>query len=219
MPDGLKGFLTVVLSMVFFGVAGLLLGTGLAHAAMPGLGVGIVLGLVYGLFAGVLLAYDLGSGLGWLELLVDLTWSLLNTFFGLLIGIPLYLIFGNPSKTQSQGQGWVSYAPRGTGTFGNRVLQTLGTVNLGGAGQHEKMHVLQARIFGPLYLPLFAVNYVVTFLIQGLWTLTIGMILWKTGARTKPYFQPPPESAVSGFFGWIYHSTFFELWAYASGNP
>ncbi len=219
MPDGLKGFLTVVLSTAIFGVAGLLVGMGLAHAAVPGLFVGIVLGLVYGLFAGVLLAYDLGSAVGWLELLVDLTWSLLNTLFGLVIGIPLYLLFGNPSKTQSQGQAWVSFAPRGSGTFGNQVLQTLGTVNLGGAGQHERMHVLQARIFGPLYLPLFAANYMMTGLIQLLWTATLGLILWKTGARTTPYFQPPPSSAVSGFFGWIYHSTFFELWAYASGNP
>jgi len=219
MPDGLKGFLTVVLSTVFFGVAGLLVGLGLAQAAAGGLVVGIVLGLIYGLFAGVLLAYDLGSGPGWLALLVDLTWSLPNTLFGLIIGIPLYLIFGNPSKAQSAGQSWISFAPRGSGAFGNQVLQTLGTVNLGGAGQHERMHLLQARIFGPLYLPLFGVNYVVTFLIQVLWTGTLGLILWKAGTRTKPYFRPSASSAVSGFWGWIYYATLFELWAYASGNP
>jgi len=219
MPDFLKRLLTLVLSTGFFGVAGLLVGGALAHAALQWLGIAMVLGFIYGGFAGGLLAYDLGSGLGWLELLVDLTWSLLNTLFGLVIGIPLYLIFGNPSKEQSAGQAWISFKARGTGAFGNQVLQTLGTVNLGGAGQHERMHLLQARIFGPLYLPLFAANYVVTFLIQVLWTATIGLILWKAGVRTTPYFQPSASSAVSGFFGWIYHSTFFELWAYASGNP
>jgi hypothetical protein len=81
------------------------------------------------------------------------------------------------------------------------------------------MHLLQARIFGPLYLPLFGASYVVTFLIQVLWTFTIGGILWLAKVRTKAYFRPPARSAVSGFFGWIYFATPFELWAYASGNP
>ncbi len=92
-------------------------------------------------------------------------------------------------------------------------------MNLGGAGAHERMHLLQARIFGPIYLSFFAVNYAVNFLIQVLWSGTIGLILWKAGVRDTAYFRPPESSAVSGFFGWIYHSTFFELWAYASGNP
>ncbi len=221
MPDGLKVFLTVVLSAVLTGLALMLLDLALwrPFGVGPGLLVGLVLGFIYGLFAGVLQIYDLNTGVGWVELLVDLTWSLPNTLLGLVIGVPLYLCFGNPSRAQSTGQAWISFAPRGIGTFGNRVLQTLGNVNLGGPGQHERMHLLQARIFGPLYLPLFAVNYVVTGLIQMLWTGTIGLMLWLAKARAKPYFEPPATSAVSGFFGWIYHATFFELWAYASGNP
>ena len=38
--------------------------------------------LVYGIVAAVLGSYDLGTGAGWLALLVDVTWSLPNTVFG-----------------------------------------------------------------------------------------------------------------------------------------
>jgi hypothetical protein len=182
----------------------------------------IVLGIVmaaYGIVAGWMGIYDLSTPLGWLMLVVDITWSLPNTVFGAITGLWLYAFFGNPSRTNSEGRGWVSYSPRSATGFGNDVLQTLGTVNLGGSGQHERMHLLQARIFGPLYLPIFGLSYVVTFLIQCLFTLIVGLILKATGFRTSAHLNPPASSAVSGFFGWIYHSTPFEEWAYASGNP
>ena len=175
--------------------------------------------LAYGIVAAVVGAYDLGSPLGWLMLVVDLTWSLPNTVFGAITGLWLYAIWGSPSKGNSEGRGWISYSPRSATGFGNDVLQTLGTVNLGGSGQHERMHLLQARIFGPLYLPIFGLSYVVTFLIQCLFTLILGLALKAAGLRTSAHLNPPASSAVSGFFGWIYHSTPFEEWAYASGNP
>jgi hypothetical protein len=164
-------------------------------------------------------AYDLSTPLGWLMILVDLTWSLPNTLFGAVTGLWLYAFWGSPSKPNSEGRGWISYTPRSSTGFGNDVLQTLGTINIGGSGQHERMHLLQARIFGPLYLPIFGLSYVVTFLLQCLFTLLLGLILKATGVRTSAYLNPPSSSAVNGFFGWIYHSTPFEEWAYASGNP
>lgn len=175
--------------------------------------------LVYSLFAAGLESYDLTTGAGWVMLVLDLTWSLPNTVFGALIGLWLYPIFGNPNKANSAGHGWVCFMPRGGSGFGTNVLQTLGTVNLGGAGQHERMHLMQARLFGPLYLPLFAVFYVITFLIQGLFTLPWGLILKAAGVRSSAHFNPPSKSAVQGYFGWIYYATPFEVWAYASGNP
>lgn len=162
--------------------------------------------------------YDLATVLGWVVWVVDLTWSLPNTIFGFVIGNILYIFFGVPSVAQSRHQGWISYASRG-GAFGSQVLQTLGNVNIGGSGQHERMHLLQARVFGPLYLPLFGLSYVVTTLIQILWTILPGLVLWLAKVRAHPYFEPPSSSAVHGFFGWIYYATPFELWAYASGNP
>jgi hypothetical protein len=193
-----------------------------AALGSPAYMLAVLLGIVmfaYAVIATWMAAYDLSTPLGWLMLLVDLTWSLPNTVFGALTGMWLYAIWGSPNRTNSEGRGWITYSPRSSVGFGNDVLQTLGTINIGGSGQHERMHLLQARIFGPLYLPLFALSYVVTFLIQCLFTLVLGLILKATGVRTTAHLNPPASSAVSGFFGWIYHSTPFEEWAYASGNP
>jgi hypothetical protein len=90
------------------------------------------------------------------------------------------------------------------------VASLLGVVvaYLGGAGQHELMHVLQARVFRPLYLPIFALNYAVNFINQVLFTATIGLLLWLVEARSTPYLRPPSQSAVAGFFGWIYYETY-----------
>lgn len=212
-------FSTAVVSVAL--VIGLDVALALALPAVTVVIVAVVTAVVfaYALLAGAVGAYDLTKPLGWLCLVLDCTWSLTNTIFGAVIGGLVYLIFGSPSTTASRGQNWVSYSPRSSTGFGNNVLQTLGPVNLGGAGQHERMHLLQARIFGPLYLPLFAVFYIVTSLIQILFTLILGLLLKATHVRTSACLLPPSTSAVSGFFGWIYYATPFEVWAYASGNP
>ena len=222
MNSVVKGVLTAVVSTLVMPLTLLLVSTliGWHNAASTVCILGAVFGLLYGLEAGLLVAYDLSAAKGWVELLLDLTWSLPNTLFGLIVGNLVYWFFGSPSRADSENTGWIVFAPSSsTQGFGNNVLQTVGTVNLGGAGQHERMHLWQARIFGPIYLLFFGLNYAVNFLLQALWTCTIGALLWKLGARTRPYFEPPSTSAVGGFFGWIYYATLFELWAYASGNP
>jgi hypothetical protein len=221
MAGWLKGLLTVIIATLL--VAAMLLLVNVAGQIVPWsllILAGGGFGLLYGLEAGILQIYDLNTGLGWVELLIDMTWSLPNTVFGFVFGNLIYVFFGLPSKASSQGQGWVVYTPYSSSTtFGNSVLQTLGTINIGGSGQHERMHLLQARIFGPLYLPLFALFYIATFLIQVLWTAMLGWILLLLNVRDTAWFTPPSSSAVSGFWGWIYYATPFELWAYASGNP
>ena len=152
-------------------------------------------------------------------MLVDLTWSLPNTVWGVLIGNLIFWFVGTPSRADSADQGWIVFQPRSAGGFGHNVLQTHGTVNLGGAGQHEKLHLLQARIFGPLFLPLYLLCYVATTVLQLLWSATLGWILRLAGVRRQVPLQPPARSVVGGFFGWIYYATLFELWAYAAGNP
>jgi hypothetical protein len=177
-------------------------------------------GLAYGIQAGIFGIYPLPGIKGWIELVVDMTWSLPNTLFGFIIGNSIYPFFGDVSKNLSKDSGWIVYMPpAGSSGFGKKVLQTLGTIKIGGAGQHERMHLLQSRIFGLLYLVIFGLNYVMTFTVQVLWTFTLGGLLWLLKSRQKPYFRPSSHSAVKGFFGWIYYATFFELWAYASGNP
>lgn len=222
MSGILKGIITVFLSAILM-VATVIIINLIAGTPIPILWLALgtaLIGTGYGLQAGILGIYSLSEFKGWLELVVDTTWSLPNTLFGFIIGNIFYPFFADLSKTQSNNAGWIVYLPEpGSSGFGSSVLQTLGNINIGGAGQHERMHLLQARIFGPLYLLLFALNYIITFLVQVIWTFTIGGLLWLLKVRNKAYFRPSSHSAVKGFFGWIYYATFFELWAYASGNP
>ena len=178
----------------------------------------LVVVAVQALIAGILASYDLGRVGHWLILVVDHTWSLLNTVFGGIVGNLIYPFVGSPSRADSAGRTWIVYMPRSSSGFGTDVLQTVGIVNLGGAGQHERMHLLQSRTFGPTYLPLFAVFYVVTALLAILFA-PLGALLKAAHRRDTWYLRPPAKSAVQGFFGWIYYATPFELWAYASGNP
>ncbi len=222
MSELVKGLLTVVVSTAL--MLGMFVLLSIISGYIIPLGwaalIGALFGLGYGLEAGIVGIYPLSGFQGWLELIVDATWSLPNTLFGFIIANCFYPFFGSISKTRSKDNGWIVYMPTSTSSgFGNSVLQTLGTINIGGAGQHERMHLLQARILGPLYLTLYAINYIVTFLIQVIWTFTVGGLLWLLKVRNKPYFSPSGHSAVQGFFGWIYYATVFELWAYASGNP
>ncbi len=212
-------FSTAIVAAVLVIGAGALVALGTPSASVEVIAVIAAVVVAYAILAGAVGAYDLTTPMGWWCLVVDCTWSLVNTVFGAVVGGLVYLIFGNPSTSASKGRNWVSYAPRSATGFGNDVLQTLGPVNLGGAGQHERMHLLQARIFGPFYLPAFAIFYVCTALIQGLFTVIVGLALHAAKRRTTAYLCPPSESAVSGFFGWIYYATPFEVWAYASGNP
>jgi hypothetical protein len=216
MPDFVKGLLTVLFSIGLSALTLYVLGSFFPNAAAGFALTGAIFGLLYGLEAGILTIYDLDRPLGWVQLLVDTTWSLPNTIFGFVLGNLIYLIKtgSTPSGASSRGAGWIVYQ----GSFGN-VYQTLGTVNLGGAGDHERMHLLQARIFGPLYLVIFGANYVVNFLIQVLWTITLGALLAALKVRQSAYFRPPTTSAVQGFWGWIYYANVFELWAYSSHNP
>jgi hypothetical protein len=221
MSRAAQTVLTLLLSLVVPTLVLLLVSllTGGAFPVSVALIIGAIFGLGYGLQAGLLRIYELSTGQGWVELFVDLTWSLPNTVFGFVVGNLAYVWFGGLSRAHSEGKGWIVYMPRPGSSFGRDVLQTLGTVNIGGAGQHEKMHLLQARIFGPIYLPMVAASYVITFTLQVLWTITLGGLLKLVGVRQKAYFRPPAHSAVGGFFGWIYYATPIELWAYASGNP
>jgi hypothetical protein len=217
MPNILKTLLTIVIATA--GSTGaLVLYTFLIHNLVSGISIpwttaaliGAILGFLYGLEAGILRVYDLDSFAGWIFLIIDFSWSYPNTIYGLVLGNLFYPFFGALSREQSEGQNWIVYAHDGS------IAQTLGTVNLGGAGKHERVHLLQSRACGPLFLPFGLVCYAVTFLIQSLFTLTVGMALWLARVRQSPYFRPPEHSAVHGFFGWIYFATPFELWAYAT---
>jgi hypothetical protein len=217
MPGWAKGLITAA---VFTAVPPLIAAGLISTAEKPGdytwvVIVAAVAGFLYGLEAGIMIIYDLDKPLHWFVMIVDLTWSLPNTIWGLFWGNVIFWFFGTPSRTQSEGEIWISFS----GNIGGRTLQTHGTLNLGGSGQHEKLHLLQARIFGPLFLPLYLAFYAFTSVVQLLWCALPGWIAKLAGWRQNIPLQPPSTSVVSGFFGWIYYATLFEFWAYNAGNP
>jgi hypothetical protein len=217
MSNILKALLTIALSIVGSAAAFLAYST-LALSALPLppipthviLIAGALCGLLYGLESGLLLSYSLNRISGWLLLFCDLTWSYPNTLFGLILGNLFYPFFGSLSRELSEGRNWISYAKQD-----GPPMQTLGVVNLGGDGFHEQIHVFQARLFGPLFLPIFVSSYLVTTVLQVLWTCTLGLALYLGKVREVPYFRPPSTFALDGFFGWICYATPFELWAHA----
>ncbi len=216
MTDQRRVLGTLLVSPIITAMTAVALSMALGLNPLVMLVAGAGFGLLYGLMAGLLHSYDLTRHTGVVALIVDLTWSLPNTVVGFVLGNLVYICFANPSRSLSRDQGWIAYQPRGSSGFGVNVLQTIGTVNIGGAGAHEKVHLLQARIFGPFFIPIVVANYILTGLIQILFTITIGAALKAAGKRPTAYLTPPASSAVGGFFGWIYYATIFELWAYAT---
>jgi len=181
--------------------------------------VGAVIGILYGLEAALLASYDLSKPGHWLAWITDLSWSLPNTLVGLFLFNSWYFIAGSPNRGQSRGKAWISFK----GSLGP-VLQTVGPINIGGEGCHEPVHLLQARLFGPTFVPLQVANYVLNGILQILWTGTLGLILKLTGVRDSAWFRPNRDSAVKSadknksgvgdFFGWIYRYTLMEIWGY-----
>jgi hypothetical protein len=217
MSNILKALLTIAFSIVGSTVAFLvysdLLFTWLPLPSLPmdmAIIAGATCGLLYGLESGLLLRYYLSRPSGWFLLICDLTWSYPNTLFGLVLGNLFYPFFGSLSRELSEGQSWVAYAKSQGDT-----KQTLGTINLGGEGPHERLHLLQARLFGPFFLPVFVSAYVVTAALQVLWTVSVGLMLYLAKRREMPYLRPPMTFPLQGFFGWISYATPFELWAHA----
>jgi hypothetical protein len=162
----------------------------------------MIVGAVMGIVAGVYSAFALASNiykLGFFSILgyiVDVTWSLLNSLAGLAIWIPAALIAGGKFLTptdDSRRSGSFVYDknPRG-GDFTNGAT-TIGTVIAGGWSSHEETHVWQARLFGPTYLVLYGLSYVLNYLFL------------------LPFRRPDRMMAA-------YQRVCFEEWAYWGGH-
>ena len=115
----------------------------------------------------------------------------------------------------SRGSGslWLTkgFIPHYTGAAGTThyYATTLGTVKAGSNPQvdpHEQFHVFQARLFGPLYVPLVVVNYVVA-------TVVPYWILFRDRDRR------PISGVVTYFNNGVYPHVWNEMWAYHSKGP
>ena len=160
--------------------------------------VGVAMGLFGAVYSAVAFRYEIYrvGFLSMLGLLLDLTWSMLNTIAGFLVWAPVSIAtssgFVTPSA-DSQRSGSFVYKnnPRG----GGYAATTVGTVIAGGWCAHEEVHVWQARILGPLYLVLYGLNLVFAMLFA----------LIPSSTRTDPVHEG-------------YHRVVFEDWAYWGGS-
>ncbi|NES27261.1 glycine zipper family protein [Micromonospora terminaliae] len=152
----------------------IVLGAGLGAAA--GGTIGLLVGAVAGLLIGAPFGWAVASAgtyaadaKGIVLFVVDHTWSLLNTLAGALY-LTLHLVFGHQlDRAVSQASGRVNLVEG----VSPRYATTIGTVCAGsspGIQRHEDVHVLQARLLGPLYLPLVALNFAL-FTIAPVWLL------------------------------------------------
>jgi hypothetical protein len=161
----------------------------------------LVVAIIGGLIGGTYSAIAFGRGIygfGFFSILgylLDMTWSLLNTSASLLVWLPACLIAGGDfvePDDNSKRSGTFVYKdnPRG----GGYLATTVGTVIGGGWCSHEEVHVWQARIFGPLYLPV----YLLSLLLNMLFRLFTG--------KTEKISEE------------AYYRVCFEDWAYSAGH-
>lgn len=134
--------------------------------------------------------------------LVDSTWSAPNTLAG-----AAFLLHqrrrGNverPDRSRGSGSVWLERsAIPGFAT-------TIGVVKAGSSDRvdaHEDVHVHQARLLGPLYLPLVAADYV----------LATVLPFWLLQRRRT---GPPIRSVRDYFLRGVYREVWHERWAYAA---
>jgi hypothetical protein len=189
------------LSVALTGVAlGTLMGT-----LIGGRWVALVLGLVSAAFA-VPLGRAVAQGrpyvgrLGVWRCALDATWSSLNTWAGA-IYYGLHRLNGNPhdlTKTAGRGSIWL------TKGVVPKYATTIGIVKAGSSERidnHEQVHVFQARLFGPFYLPLVGLNYVVATILP----------YWLLFKDREKY---PVTDFRSYFENGVYPHVWNELWAY-----
>jgi len=188
--------------------------TGWVGLGWLGAGVGAANGLVGG-WRGI---YDWARPRGWFGFVADSTWGL--------VGSALALVFGALNLTRSDRDYVAEFSHRrgfhvfagGIGlrrdfalALGNVVANAGGAVGLRGEStrvvnrrrfvvEHEGLHVLQSRLLGPLYQPLY-----------GLWLIGAGSVGLLVAVRSKG-----DRLAIIETFA--YYNNPFEYWAYRNNH-
>lgn len=125
--------------------------------------VGTIGGAVFGFVSGLAGIYALRP-LSIFYYVIDVTWSALNTASGLFYAI--YCAIKGTYLTPTEiTQDW------GTIRFSDAALPgaaatTIGTVMGGSWLQHETIHLVQARMFGPFYWPTYLLSYAFNMLVR-----------------------------------------------------
>jgi hypothetical protein len=156
-------------------------------------GIATVVGGAYTGTAMGLKIYDFGF-LSIVGLLLDLTWSMLNTLAGFIVWLPACLIIKAKRlpSTNARRSGTFVFDdnPRGD----DYPATTIGTVIGGEWNSHEELHVWQGRLFGPTYLAIYGLSLLLN--------MAFGLLAGRTkGAGHSAYLR-----------------VCWEDWAYWSGS-
>ena len=179
------------------------------EGGMVGAATGFITGAIHGFTMADVHSYDWSSVSGWLGFLADNTWGLPNSMVGSLFATA-NVIGGNPvDRTNSRNSGalmfeneWFSgYAT----TLGNVIVGTKGLPH--DVVEHELAHVLQARIFGPIFYPTMIAHYVINTIFP-FWLLY----------HHKRYPNTPIRNFGEYFSRGVYPHTWAEEWGYAVGG-
>jgi hypothetical protein len=219
-----------VVSCLVLAAAGTAVGglVGGGPGALVGAAVGIVAGLGYGITLARAGSYD-ATPVNVGRFVVDHTWSLVNTAVGSLF-LLLNLVIRNQLDVGLSRRSSCVVFTRGVIPNRKRIVSvmtktgpqqrvvrsyfatTVGNVKVGvrpdssaGLQRHEDTHVLQARLFGPLYLPLVALGYVVA-------TVLPYWLLYHDRAGR------PIRSLRDYFMRGVYPHVWHEEWAYRLGG-
>jgi hypothetical protein len=174
-----------------------------------GLASGLALGAVFGATLATARVYPPSArGVG--LFLVDHSWSLPNTITGAIFLLG-HLAAGHPvDRARSRHSGRLAVSGRVWAGY----VTTVGTVVAGlrpsspaSLVRHEDLHVLQARIFGPGYLPFVLAHYLL---------YTIFPVWWLYHDHQSAPITGPGRYFSSGVYPHIWH----EAWAYRrQGRP
>lgn len=206
---------TLGAATALFGVAGGMFASGGVLGIAGGVALYAAGGLVtlgaLGIFtnavvSGAMQIYDWGSWTGWVSFLVDYSWGIVGTALGGLLHIT-NIGWGNYQEQLSRRQNRHVYD--GGFGFGNYAF-TQGNVisNLGGRHgdllNHESLHILQSRLFGPI----FQATYVAWLVVGGV----LGIIIF------GPIAAANGENYGDAIMDVAYRDNPWETWAY-SENP
>ncbi len=176
---------------------------------IAGAATGAVTGAIHGWAMADAHSYDWGSIGGWAGFLADNTWGLPNSMVGSLFATA-NILGGNPiDRAKSSGSNalmfeneWFSgYAT----TQGNVIVGTKGLSHA--VLEHELTHVLQARLFGPVFFPSMIAHYIINTIFP----------YWLLYHNTR-YPNTPIRSFGEYFTRGVYPHTWAEEWGYAVGG-
>jgi RHS repeat-associated protein len=204
---GLETGLTTAAGFALGAGAGYLAGAGLTAiglgpSAMTMAGIGGAMGGLNGLLSGAHGIYDWEHPSGWLAFVADSTWGLLGTSLGNFVQI-FNIISGakyrdDLSRRQNRNvyEGGFYIAKDDAFTQGNVISNAgLGTsnVDLNLINNHESLHILQNRIFGPIFQAVYIAWMVGGFIVGSVFWLFHTDHSYGDIVETAAYFDNPWE--------------------------